>query len=159
MRRLLHGREPLVHAFIGAAERADFSIGPRLRGAPFDCVVTILAIGAIGNKVAIRIASAANVFVNDDVTFRDEFADAIDGSRAAARLHVRSSSKDGREFSGRVGAVNVGGELDGVAHLDAHAELNLHGVSRLNGRSGILGDSTSTRRGRCVSGRRCEIRD
>ncbi len=146
MRRLQHRGEPLIYAFVGAAVGADFSVGPRLRGAPFDGVVAVLSVGAIGNERAVGIAAAANVFVDEDVAFGDVFANAVEGARPAAGFDVGRAADNRGKFAGRVGTIYVGRKFDAVAHFDADIELNFHGVSGLGGGSGILGDCARARR-------------
>ena len=74
VRRLVQRGEPLNATEIRTAQRADFAIAPALRRDPFDGIVAVAAIVAIGREHAVRITAPAHVHPHDGVAvLRERF--------------------------------------------------------------------------------------
>ncbi len=102
-------------------------------GAPFDRVVAVRPVVAIGQPLAVRVAAAPHVHRHEDVAARGEVAQELDSVLPAARLVVGRSREDHRKAPLGRGPRDVGGQLHAVAHLHAQVEVRPGLVGRRGG--------------------------
>ena len=123
VRRLLDGGQPLVLAGIRPAHRGDLAGRPGLGAAPFDGVVAVAALVAVGHEGAARIAPAAHVGDDEDIAPGGEVAAAFQAFLVARRFQVGCAREDDGEPAVGVGAVDVGRERDAVAHRECGGRI------------------------------------
>jgi hypothetical protein len=127
-------RQPLREREVGRPARPDLSGGPRLGPAPLLRVEAVPRLVNEGRPRALGVEAAAHVLDHDDVAPLREVDGVLDARRDV--VGIRRADQDHGERARRVGQVDVGRELDAVAHRHADAELSADAVERTGRREG-----------------------
>jgi hypothetical protein len=118
--RVADGGEHLGCADVGAGEHADFAVGVRQSGGPFDGVVAVVGLVLEGVPFAFRVVAAADVLRDDDETVGDAFG--AEGGEVV--LVVGGAHEQDIEGTVAGGAIDVGVEGDAVAGLHGDVFLD-----------------------------------
>ncbi len=124
MRRFFDGSRQLVQREIRGPSGANFAVGPRLSGRPFDGVVAVLSLADERHRVAIGREEAAAVLGHKHVPVAGEEASAALFAVLvvwAPRDQHRKLALDG--FAAASGTVQVSSEPSSVSHLN-HERLH-----------------------------------
>src|SRR6266436_3676133 len=87
--RLLKDSDPLVVSQVRGANSTDFASRPRLLSAPFDGVVTVWTLVAIGCELAVRVPATPHIHGDVDVASCREVATQFDMASSRSTFIVR----------------------------------------------------------------------
>ena len=131
VRAPLRGGRPLRPARIGAPGHPDPAIAPGLGGEPFDRVEAIGSLVAERFIGPVRIESTANVLDRHRVAGIGQRPTLLDEPRQG--VVVGRPTQDEREWARAVGEIEIGRELDPVAHRHAHVRPQTKSPSHAHG--------------------------
>ena len=110
--RIFHRRLPLHRADIRSADHADTSAAPGLARDPLQRIIAVLALVIVWRCHALGSTRAATVLGYENVAC---FGPSLGGALLFGAIIRRAHEHDGR-FGHSIIAIDVGGELDAIAH-------------------------------------------
>jgi len=114
------GSEHLRCADVGTGEHADFAVGMRQSGGPFDCVVAVVGLVLEGVPLALGLIAAADILRDDHEAVFDGFW--AEGGEVV--FVIRGAHEQDVEGAFASGAIDVGEEGDAVAGLHGNVFLS-----------------------------------
>ena len=128
----------LGEAEVGGAEGADVAVAPVLAADPLLGVVAVVGLADVGLPHAVGVVASAAVLHDDGVAVFEEASGPLD--EVGVLVVVDGPEQEGREGASLGGLVDVGGELDAVAHGDSDVEADAwggHGGTGYRGTGGF----------------------
>ena len=113
------GRHHLGETVVGDPHGADFSIGPRLLTQPLLGVIAVAGLVHVGNPFPAGVVAPPGIHQGDGVASLGE----VLGVFVLETRAEISQQHESRKLAGRIGTIDVGGQVDAVPHRDRHFAL------------------------------------